>query len=121
MSVYPIASFEAFSKGLLCLDIVYLMHSDGQAWANSVYSDETPQNTHPEIIDTTSDSKLDFFKFENKYGKELTCTNILGKYGIHHIFFRCPRKTVLRDCGLFLTSFTVITLLGHLISLPYLS
>ena len=69
---------------------IYRMYSDRQAswaWAKSVDPDETPQiaASHQDLhclqliqhfLETTSSSKLYLFKFKNKHGKELRCSNI---------------------------------------------
>ena len=45
-----------------------------------VSSGSTLFATHPAILDTAASSKLDLFKFYIKYGKEMRCLNIKGKY-----------------------------------------
>ena len=62
------------------------MYWDRQAWSNSVDPDETPPNAESrqglhwlpliqQYLYTTLGSRLYFFKFYNKYGKELRCPN----------------------------------------------
>ena len=46
-----------------------------------VSSGSTLFATYQVILDTPLGSKLYFFKFKIKYGKELRCLNIKGKYG----------------------------------------
>ena len=46
-----------------------------------VSSGSTLFATHSAILDTTLGSKFYFFKFFDKYGKELRCLNAKGKYG----------------------------------------
>ena len=38
----------------------------------------------PAFLDRSTHSKMDLLKFHNKYGKEISYTNIKGKQGAHN-------------------------------------
>ena len=75
------------------------MYSDRQARANSVDPDKNAESRQglkclpliQQLLDTTLGSKLYFFKFQNKNGKELRCPNTLGKCG--NIYQKYRRKS----------------------------
>ena len=66
---------------------IYPVYSESQAGTICVDPDQMPQNVASDqglhclpliqqFLDTSTDSKIDLFRFHTKYGKELRCPNI---------------------------------------------
>ena len=60
-----------------------------QHWIR-IYTVATPSSS----FDTSTGSQIDLLKFTDKYGKELKCLNIYGKYGVWQKARACMQCTI---------------------------